>query len=101
MKAIAEGLSAVAPNKVIWKLSDSDLVMLGDNSLSVNNNVRVVKWVPQNDLLGHPNVKVFFTQCSSNSFNEVCMQHAFLVGPESCVFSLPSARVDALYGSRF
>ena len=74
LQAIAQGLSAVAPTKAIWKLAESDLVMLGNNSLPVTSNVKIVNWVPQNDLLGHPNVKVFFTQAGSNSFNEVCPQ---------------------------
>ncbi len=74
LEAIAQGLSAVAPTKVLWKLSDSDLVESGNITLSPPNNVKIVKWAPQNDVLGHPNVKVFFTQGGANSFNEVCKQ---------------------------
>ena len=74
LQAIAQALSAVAPTKAIWKLAESDLIMLGNSSLPVTSNVKIVNWVPQNDLLGHPNVKVFFTQAGSNSFNEVCLQ---------------------------
>ena len=72
LRAIAQGLSALAPAKVLWKLSDSDLVMLENSSLSVGSNVKIVKWAPQNDVLGHPSVKAFFTQGGANSFNEVC-----------------------------
>ena len=72
LNAIAKGLAAVAPTKVLWKLSESDLVESKNMSLSIGSNVKIVKWVPQNDVLGHRNVKVFFTQGGSNSFNEVC-----------------------------
>ena len=72
LKAIAQGLSAVAPAKVLWKLAKSDLVSMSNSSLPVGSNVKIVAWAPQNDVLGHPSVKAFFTQGGSNSFNEVC-----------------------------
>lgn len=71
LKAIAQGLSAIAPAKALWKLSDSDRVALGNASISVGRNVKIVKWVNQNDVLGHPQVKAFFTQGGTNSFHEV------------------------------
>lgn len=80
LKAIAQGLSAIAPTKVIWKLAESDVIQLNSSQLSVGSNVRIVKWAPQNDLLGHPNVKVFFTQCGSNSFNEASYHGTPIVG---------------------
>lgn len=71
LRAIAQGLSAIAPAKVLWKLSDSDVVMLNNGSLAVGSNVKIVKWAPQNDVLGHPRVRAFYTQAGANSFNEV------------------------------
>ena len=71
LRAIAQGLAAIAPSKALWKLSDTDQIMLKNSSLPVNSNIKVVKWAPQNDVLGHPNVKAFFTQGGANSFNEV------------------------------
>ena len=71
LRAIAQGLCAIAPAKALWKLSGSDLVMLENSSLPVCSNIKVVKWAPQNDVLGHPSVKAFFTQGGANSFNEV------------------------------
>lgn len=68
---MAAGLSALAPAKVIWKLADSDLVHVSNSSLTVGDNVKIVKWAPQNNVLGHPQVKAFFTQGGTNSFNEV------------------------------
>ena len=81
LKALAQGLSAIAPAKALWKLSDSDRVALGNASISVGHNVKIVKWVNQNDVLGHPKVKVFFTQGGTNSFNEV----APCWGPKACL----------------
>lgn len=71
LRAVAQGLSAIAPAKVLWKLSDTDLVILKNSSLPVGSNIKVVKWAPQNDVLGHPNLKAFYTQGGANSFNEV------------------------------
>ncbi len=71
LRAIAQGLAAIAPTKALWKLSDTDRVMLNNSSLPVSSNIKAVKWAPQNDVLGHPNVKAFFTQGGANSFNEV------------------------------
>ena len=71
LRAIAQGLAAIAPTKALWKLSDTDLVMLGNSTLNLGSNVKTVKWAPQNDVLGHPSVKAFYTQGGANSFNEV------------------------------
>ncbi|DBB18919.1 TPA: UDP glucuronosyltransferase 5, polypeptide G1, variant 3 [Trebouxia sp. C0006] len=86
LKAIAQGLSAVAPAKALWKLSDSDRVALGNSSISVGSNVKIVKWVNQNDVLGHPSVKAFFTQGGTNSFNEVSKNSGWADASVSCLF---------------
>ena len=44
--AIFAGAFAQLPQKVIWKLN-------GKHALSVTPNVKVVDWIPQNDLLGN------------------------------------------------
>ncbi|KAL0023973.1 hypothetical protein WJX77_004925 [Trebouxia sp. C0004] len=80
LRAIAQGLSAIAPAKVLWKLADTDLVMLKNSSLPVGSNIKVVKWAPQNDVLGHPNVKAFYTQGGANSFNEASYHGVPIVG---------------------
>ena len=39
-------------------------------SLQLPSNVKIVSWAPQNDVLGHPAVKLFVTQAGINSLYE-------------------------------
>ena len=73
LTAIRDGLAAIAPVKVIWKLHPSDLVALNETGahLDIPANVKVAHFVPQNSLLGHPQVKAFASQGGTNSFLEV------------------------------
>jgi len=49
----------------IWKLTEAEQAALeGDLRAAGLTNLRVVSWVPQNDLLGHPGVTAFVTQVS-------------------------------------
>ena len=61
---------------VIWKLTAEDQKMLKAHSLSIPHHAHVLTFAPQNDLLGHPAVRVFVTQAGTNSMYEVgCSQH--------------------------
>ncbi|DBB07554.1 TPA: hypothetical protein ACH3X3_009010 [Trebouxia sp. C0006] len=68
--SMVRGLSAL-PNPVLWKL---DSQMLPGNttllSLQLGSNIKIIKWAPQNDILGHPAVGVFLTQGGINSLYE-------------------------------
>lgn len=40
------------------------------DSLKLTPKVKLIKWAPQNDVLGHPAVKAFLTQAGINSIHE-------------------------------
>ena len=58
---------------IIWKWDD-------DNISSIPENVMVSKWLPQNDLLAHPNLKVFVTHGGLLSLQEAIYHKTTLVG---------------------
>ncbi|PFX28938.1 UDP-glucuronosyltransferase 2B1 [Stylophora pistillata] len=49
--------------KVIWKLK-------GYIPSSLSPNIKVMKWIPQNDLLAHKDIKAFVSHTGINSFYE-------------------------------
>ncbi|CAG9860676.1 unnamed protein product [Phyllotreta striolata] len=67
------GALAELPYKVIWKWEE-------DHLPNQPKNVMVRKWLPQQDILGHPNVKVFFMQGGLQSIEETINNEVPLVG---------------------
>ncbi|CAH1266945.1 UGT2A3 [Branchiostoma lanceolatum] len=53
--------------KVVWRYT-------GDKPTSLGNNTKLVAWLPQNDLLGHPKTRAFITHAGSNGICEA-LQH--------------------------
>ena len=54
--------------KVIWKFEADDLPGKPDNLM-------LARWLPQQDILGHPNLKLFITHAGLNSMQElICHQ---------------------------
>ncbi|KPJ19199.1 Ecdysteroid UDP-glucosyltransferase [Papilio machaon] len=64
---------AELPYNVIWKWDDESLKPRSDN-------VRIFKWLPQSDLLRHPNIKLFITQGGLQSTDEAITAGVPLVG---------------------
>ncbi|CAH1789072.1 unnamed protein product [Owenia fusiformis] len=54
---------ASIPMTVIWKYS-------GEPPKALGANTHLISWIPQNDLLGHPKVKLFVTHCGCSSTYE-------------------------------
>lgn len=63
------------PQKVIWRYTGP----VPDN---VPQNVKLMKWVPQNDLLAHPGVRAFITHAGSHGlFEGLCHAVPMLMIP--------------------
>lgn len=62
VETISQGLAKI-PAKVIWKLKRQHMQ-------NISQNIRIVPWMRQNDLLGHPAAKVFLTHGGLNSVFE-------------------------------
>ncbi|CAL8110077.1 unnamed protein product [Orchesella dallaii] len=59
--------------RVIWKWD-------GDLPGEVPANVKVAKWLPQQDILGHPNIKIFITHGGLLSTQEAVFHGVPLIG---------------------
>ncbi|XP_004084561.1 UDP-glucuronosyltransferase 2A2 [Oryzias latipes] len=64
---------AKLPQKVIWRYK-------GKRPASLGNNTLVVDWMPQNDLLGHPKIKLFVAHGGTNGVQETLYHGVPVVG---------------------
>ncbi|CAJ1049065.1 hypothetical protein INR49_020248%2C partial [Xyrichtys novacula] len=64
---------AKLPQKVIWKHK-------GDKPAALGNNTLLVDWMPQNDLLGHPKIKLFVAHGGTNGVQEAMYHGVPVVG---------------------
>ncbi|XP_061820503.2 UDP-glucuronosyltransferase 2B37-like [Nerophis lumbriciformis] len=64
---------AKLPQKVIWRYKGAKPSTLGNNTL-------LVDWVPQNDLLGHPKMKLFVAHGGTNGVQEAMYHGVPVVG---------------------
>ncbi|XP_053518650.1 UDP-glucuronosyltransferase 2B31-like isoform X3 [Artibeus jamaicensis] len=69
---IASALAQI-PQKVIWRYE-------GKNPDTLGPNTRLYKWIPQNDLLGHPKTKAFITHGGTNGVYEAIYHGIPMVG---------------------
>lgn len=60
--AILKSLSKLK-QKILWKWEDNELPDKPDN-------VMISKWLPQSDILAHPNTVLFISHCGLSSINE-------------------------------
>ncbi|XP_061001229.1 UDP-glucuronosyltransferase 2B4-like isoform X3 [Dama dama] len=71
-KVIASALAQI-PQKVLWRYHGKKPDTLGPNT-------RLYKWLPQNDLLGHPKTKAFITHGGNNGVYEAIYHGIPMVG---------------------
>ncbi|XP_075853925.1 UDP-glucuronosyltransferase 2B31-like isoform X2 [Microcebus murinus] len=69
---IASALAQI-PQKVLWRFDGKKPDTLGPNT-------RLFKWMPQNDLLGHPKTKAFVTHGGANGVYEAIYHGVPMVG---------------------
>ncbi|KAM9854799.1 UDP-glucuronosyltransferase 2C1-like [Aulostomus maculatus] len=73
---VAEEIAAAfaqLPQKVVWRY-------LGQRPVNLGNNTLLVKWLPQNDLLGHPKTRAFVTHGGTNGVQEAIYHGVPMVG---------------------
>ncbi|XP_072807286.1 UDP-glucuronosyltransferase 3A2 isoform X1 [Vicugna pacos] len=64
------------PQGVIWKYKASHW----PKDIKLAANVKLVDWLPQNDLLGHPHIRLFVTHGGMNSVMEAIQHGVPMVG---------------------
>ncbi|XP_075056447.1 2-hydroxyacylsphingosine 1-beta-galactosyltransferase [Mixophyes fleayi] len=67
------GALAKLRQKVIWRFS-------GPKPRNLGNNTKLVEWLPQNDLLGHPKIKTFLSHGGLNGIFEAMYHGVPIVG---------------------
>ncbi|XP_058632560.1 UDP-glucuronosyltransferase 2A1-like [Onychostoma macrolepis] len=69
---IASALAQI-PQKVLWRYG-------GEKPDTLGANTKIYKWIPQNDLLGHPKTRAFITHGGTNSIYEAIYHGVPMVG---------------------
>ncbi|XP_017775569.1 PREDICTED: UDP-glucuronosyltransferase 2B33-like [Nicrophorus vespilloides] len=64
---------AKLPYKILWKFESEDLKEKPDN-------VKIIKWIPQQDVLCHKNIKLFISQCGLQSLEESLYNYVPVLG---------------------
>ncbi|KAL3285483.1 hypothetical protein HHI36_000015 [Cryptolaemus montrouzieri] len=72
LDAILQGLKKIAPMKVVFK-SEIDLD-------GIPSNVVVKKWLPQNDILAHPNIRAFVSHGGLGGITEAVFYGVPMLG---------------------
>ncbi|XP_065769989.1 UDP-glucuronosyltransferase 2B4-like isoform X4 [Muntiacus reevesi] len=72
VNVIASTLAQI-PQKILWRYDGKKPDTLGPNT-------RLYKWIPQNDLLGHPKTKAFITHGGTNGIYEAIYHGIPMVG---------------------
>ncbi|XP_059612716.1 uncharacterized protein LOC132259181 [Phlebotomus argentipes] len=71
---ILEAFRALPQYKILWKFETDSL------PIEVPSNVIIRKWIPQSDLLAHPNMKLFISHCGLLSTQEAAWYGVPILG---------------------
>ena len=92
------------PSKFVQKVNDAfkslDYTFLFrcSNDHSFSPNVKTFRWLPQNDLLAHPKVKLFVTHCGNNGQMEALYHGVPMVGVPIYGDQFPNAKRSVYNG---
>ncbi|XP_069693293.1 UDP-glucosyltransferase 2-like isoform X1 [Periplaneta americana] len=64
---------AELPQRILWKFES-------ENIPGIPPNVKISKWLPQSDILAHPNIRMFITHCGKMSTSEATYRGVPIVG---------------------
>ncbi|XP_064632565.1 UDP-glucuronosyltransferase 1-2-like [Lineus longissimus] len=64
------------PYDIVWKLNKDSIT----SGQSLSKNVFAIDWIPQNDILGHPNTKLFITHCGNSGQHEALYNQVPMLG---------------------
>ena len=74
----------------LWKWDEVEM-------LGKPDNVLLAKWLPQQDVLAHPNLKLFVTHAGQSSFQEaLCHKKVKIYSLELWLFRLKNDKVEGL-----
>ncbi|XP_034235715.1 UDP-glucuronosyltransferase 3A1-like isoform X2 [Thrips palmi] len=65
IRAFVEAFQELSDVRILWKMEPE---VVGKASLP--SNVRIEKWMPQSDILGHPKLRLFVSHCGGLSTHE-------------------------------
>ncbi|KAJ9581435.1 hypothetical protein L9F63_023367, partial [Diploptera punctata] len=72
IRALLDAFSEL-PQRVLWKFES-------DNLEGLPPNVKIGKWLPQSDILAHPNIRMFMSHCGKMSSIESIFRGVPIVG---------------------
>ncbi|KAJ4431916.1 hypothetical protein ANN_20522 [Periplaneta americana] len=61
------------PQRILWKFESENLP-------GIPPNVKISKWLPQSDILAHPNIRMFISHCGKMSTSETMYRGVPIVG---------------------
>ena len=81
-----------------YNCCDIIIIISGYIPPSLNKNIKVMSWIPQNDLLAHKDIKAFVSHVGHNSLYESAYHGVPVVAVPLCTDQFPNARKAEHFG---